>query len=65
MNYRLISALVLLTLALLFALQNATVVKVRWLFWGVECPLALLVVALLLIGLIGGWALGSWRVRPK
>jgi len=65
MNAKLIAALVLLSLALLFAIQNATVVKVRLLFWGVECPLALLVVVLLLVGLLGGWVFGSWRARPK
>lgn len=65
MNYKLAGALVLLSLALLFALQNATVVRVRLLFWGVECPLALLVVVLLLIGLVGGWSLGTWRSRSR
>jgi uncharacterized integral membrane protein len=64
MKAKLIAALVLLSLALLFALQNAGVVKVRLLFWGVECPLALLVVVLLLVGLTGGWVFGSWRARP-
>jgi len=65
MNYKLAGALVLLSLALLFALQNATVVRVRLLFWGVECPLALLVVVLLLIGMTGGWVIGSWRARRR
>lgn len=65
MHARLITAVVLLSLALLFAIQNAGVVTIRLLFWSISTPLALLMMILLAIGLLGGWLLCSWRTRLR
>lgn len=63
MNIKVVGAVSLLVLTVLFALQNAAEVKVRLLFWSLSTSLALLVVLLLVIGLTAGWILGSLRAR--
>lgn len=65
MKSKLIIALSLLALAAVFALQNATEVKVRFLFWSLSSSLALLVVLLLLIGVAAGWLLGALARRRR
>ena len=40
-----------------FALQNNTLIPVRFLTWGVTAPISVLVVAVYLIGMISGSAL--------
>ena len=58
MHIKVYAALILLTLALLFAVQNAAPVQVRFLFWGFSSSLAVLMVLLLGIGLLAGWIMG-------
>ena len=65
MKSKLIVALSLLALAAVFALQNASEVKVRFLFWSLSSSLALLVVLLLLIGVAVGWMLGALARRRR
>ena len=65
MNIKVVGAVSLLVLTVLFALQNAAEVKVRLLFWSLSTSLALLVVLLLAIGLTAGWILGSLRARKS
>lgn len=55
MNTRLIASLVLLALVVAFAIQNATTVEIRLLFWQVALPRSLLIFMMLLIGIIVGW----------
>ena len=60
MNYRklrLIFSLVLVSLVLVFALQNAATVEVRFLFWSLPLPRSLLIFFVLVIGVIAGWFL--------
>ncbi len=63
MHAKLIGVVALLSLSLLFALQNASAVNIRFLFWSVSCPLALLILILLAVGLVSGWVLGAWPVH--
>ena len=65
-SVHLILSLVLVALVILFALQNTTIVEVRFLFWGFSLPRSLLIFVMLSIGVIVGWFLrGSHRkTRP-
>ncbi len=65
MNYKIYGALAVLLLAVVFAIQNSAVVKVRFLFWSTSSSLALLIVILLSLGLLAGWLLGSLSRRPS
>ena len=59
---RLILALTLVALVIVFALQNVTLVEVQFLFWGLALPRALLIFVVLMIGMIAGWFIrGSVR----
>ena len=67
MKAKLIIALSLLVLVLLFAVQNAIPTDVRLLFWQLTFPLYLLILFILIMGIIIGWflrvALGTHRGR--
>jgi uncharacterized integral membrane protein len=47
----------LIGLVIIFVLQNTQVVEVRFLFWTISMSRALILIATLAIGLIGGWLL--------
>jgi len=51
--------LLLFFVVALFAIQNAAVVEIQFLFWGFSIPRALLVLALLLIGFVFGLLVSS------
>ena len=55
MKARLIFATVLLMLVAIFAIQNATIVEIRLLFWQVAIPRAVLIFLMLGIGIVIGW----------
>ena len=55
---------VLLLLITVFALQNLATVDVHFLVWSVVLPRAVLVVALILIGMVIGWLLAQ-RPMPR
>jgi uncharacterized integral membrane protein len=55
MTIRLFTALILLALVMIFAVQNAAMVEIRLLFWDVDFPRSLLIFMMLLIGIIIGW----------
>lgn len=55
MNIKLIFVLVLPGLAVLFIVQNVTVVEVRFLLWSVEMSRSLLMFLLLAVGIVIGW----------
>lgn len=59
MNYKLIISLVLIGLVVLFIVQNAAVVDIRFLFWTISMSRALMVFFLLAIGVLVGWMLHS------
>ena len=54
---------VLIGIVLIFVMQNIAVVQVRFLFWEVSMSRALMLMATLAIGLVGGWLLGLPRQR--
>lgn len=54
---RLIIALALLALVLIFALQNVAPVEVQFLLWGFALPRSLLIFLVLLVGVMAGWFL--------
>jgi uncharacterized integral membrane protein len=64
MNIKLIVVLVLAGLAVIFIVQNVTVVEVRFLLWSVEISRALLMFLLLAVGIVIGWFLhGHFKYR--
>lgn len=59
MNLKLILGAVLLLAALVFSLQNAGVVELKFLAWTFSTSLALVIFTTLAAGLISGWAVSS------
>jgi uncharacterized integral membrane protein len=59
MNFKLILGAVLLLATLVFSVQNAGVVDVKFLAWKFPTSLALVIFGALAAGLIGGWAITS------
>lgn len=59
MNIKMITSLILTGLAVIFIIQNVTVVEVRFLFWTVPISRALLIFLALAVGIIIGWTLRS------
>ena len=55
-----IIGLVLVAMVVTFAVQNATIVDVDFLFWSLSVPRALLVVLLLAVGFILGITVSSF-----
>lgn len=62
---KLIVAITLLVLVVIFLLQNMTVATIRFLFWELTFSRALLYLLLFGAGLIGGWLLGTYRRRHR
>ncbi len=60
MNYKLVMALFLAALALLFIIQNVATVEIQFLFWSARMPRSLLIVLVLLTGMSIGWLLQSY-----
>ena len=66
MQLKLVLILVLACLAVLFVVQNVTLVEVRFLGWSLSMTLSLLIFLLFSIGVIVGSLLQSyWRYRRK
>lgn len=55
MAYKLLIAIFLFVLVMIFALQNAAIVEIQLLFWEVAFPRSLLIFMMLLIGIAIGW----------
>ncbi|MFA9460807.1 lipopolysaccharide assembly protein LapA domain-containing protein [Thiohalorhabdus sp. Cl-TMA] len=55
MYYKLLLALVLLILVLIFVLQNTTIVDINFLVWKFTLSRGLLVLIVLLVGMLIGW----------
>ena len=58
-KWKILFSVVLIVLVMIFAVQNATEVGIRLLFWEVTFPRSLLIFLMLLIGIVIGWILRS------
>ncbi|TFG92288.1 MAG: LapA family protein [Syntrophobacterales bacterium] len=65
MNTKLVISLVLAGMVVLFIIQNATVVDIRFLFWTLSMSRALLMFFILAIGIVIGWTLHSLSVSHR
>ena len=65
MNFKLILTLAMAGMAVLFIIQNVTVVDMKLLFWTLSMSRALLMSLILSIGIILGWLLHSYFKRSK
>jgi lipopolysaccharide assembly protein A len=64
-HLKLILSLLLAGLAVLFVVQNVAVVEVRFLLWGLQMTLSLLIFLLFAGGILVGWLLHSYWVYRK
>jgi uncharacterized integral membrane protein len=58
---RFVIGVVLGILGFIFALQNTEIVEIRFLFWTVTTSRALMIVMVLVVGILVGWAVGGIR----
>lgn len=65
MNFRLFLVLFLVGLVVLFILQNAVVVEIRFLVWSLAMSRSLLIFLLLAVGVIIGWFLHGYVSHKK
>ena len=65
MNAKLIICLALAGLAVIFIIQNVTVIDIRFLFWTLSMSRALLMFFVLAIGVVIGWSLHSLSVSQR
>jgi putative membrane protein len=65
MNYKLILGIALAGMAVLFIIQNVTVVELKFLFWTLSMSRALLMLLILSLGFILGWLLHGYSRRIK
>lgn len=61
MNIRLMSAVLILLLILIFTLQNATVISINFLFWKFSVSRAMMIFFVFVAGVLTGWILSVWR----
>ncbi len=59
MNYKLVTVLTLAGLAIIFILQNVTVVEIKFLFWSLQMSRAIFMFLMMAIGIVIGWILQS------
>lgn len=62
---KLIVTLVLVGLAVVFIVQNAAVVDIRFLFWKMSMSRALFMFFMLAVGIVTGWILHSYLLHKK
>ena len=62
MKFKLILALILIGLAVVFIIQNVEVAEVRFLFWSIQMSRALLFFFVLAAGIITGWFIHSYHI---
>ena len=66
MSFKIVLGAFLMLIALIFSVQNAGVVEVRFFGWSFIVSLALLIFAALVIGFLSGWILPSaLRLRKR
>lgn len=62
MNRIYIITIILLVLALIFAIQNTATVALRFLFWQFEGSMAFVTILIFVIGFLAGWLLEARKV---
>ncbi|ATX81542.1 Protein of unknown function (DUF1049) [Mariprofundus ferrinatatus] len=65
MNNKLVLPLTLAALAVLFIIQNVTVVEIKFLFWSLQMSRSLFMILLLAIGMAIGWFLHAHFQHKK
>ena len=65
MNTKLIVSIILAGLALIFIIQNTTVVEIRFLFWTLSMSRALFMFLMMGVGMVIGWLLTSYVRHRK
>ncbi|MDP2852813.1 MAG: LapA family protein [Smithellaceae bacterium] len=65
MNLKIFLLIILACLAVVFIIQNASVVTVSIFFWEISLSLALLIFFVLAIGFVLGWFLHSFLAYQK
>lgn len=65
MHTKLVVSLVLAGFAVLFIVQNAAVVDIRFLFWKISMSRSLFMFFMLAIGILVGWMLHSYYLHKK
>jgi len=59
-SFKFFLTMLLLMMVAVFVIQNTTVVEIRFLFWNVSMSRALLILAVLAIGMVLGWLLQGY-----
>ena len=65
MNRTYIVTIILLIIALIFAIQNTTKISINFLMWTFGGSQALIIAIILFLGFFAGWLLGLNKVRKK
>lgn len=65
MTAKLVASTILAGLAIVFVIQNVTVVKMRFLFWTLSMSMTVAMVLVLSLGLLSGWLLRGAFSRRK
>ena len=65
MNYKMITALILAGLAVVFIVQNVNVVEIKFLFWSIQMSRSLFMFFLLAVGIIVGWIMRGHLIKKK
>jgi len=64
MTLKRIALIVIVILFVVFILQNAQVVEVRFLFWRTEASRAIVLLVTFFLGLVSGW-LSIWKRKKS
>lgn len=64
-NARPIVLIVLIGIGVVFAVQNVADVEVQFLLWSIALPRAILILAVLALGMLIGWILHGVHVRRR
>ena len=64
MNAKIIGVIILLVLMVIFAIQNAQLLMIRFLFWGFEASAVLSILVSFAGGFLAGW-LVAWTGKGK
>jgi len=65
MKFKVIASVLLAGLALVFLVQNVTVVNIRFLFWTLSMSRSLVMVLFFAAGLLAGWVMHSYSIQKK
>ena len=65
MHFKLIISLILTGIAVLFVIQNVSVVEIRFMFWSIAMSRALLIFFVLATGIGIGWLMHGYFSLPR